>query len=182
MFTSGFILRTVGILNLIIILSSIEWFNLISPSNNTSTISLFTMVLKILTVAALATFEIYAAIPAGFAFGLSPWTIFFASVTGGLAGVFVAAFLGDKIRQFFNKNSEITESKPKHPVVYRIWNKYGIIGLGFLGTMAVGAPVSIAVGVGLNANLKKLITWCCVGVITRCIIFTLIGYYGLKLI
>jgi hypothetical protein len=56
------------------------------------------MVLKILTVAGLATFEIYAAIPAGFAFGLSPWAIFFASVTGGLIGVFVAAFLGDKIR------------------------------------------------------------------------------------
>jgi hypothetical protein len=40
------------------------------------------MFLKILTVAALATFEIYAAIPAGFAMGLSPWVIFFASITG----------------------------------------------------------------------------------------------------
>mgnify|MGYP000612948209 FL=1 len=50
------------------------------------------MIFKILTVAGLATFEIYAAIPAGFAFGLSPWVIFFASVTGGLVGVFVAFF------------------------------------------------------------------------------------------
>jgi uncharacterized membrane protein len=56
------------------------------------------MFLKALTVAGLATFEIYAAIPAGLAFGLSPWTIFFASVVGGLTGVFVAAFLGNKIR------------------------------------------------------------------------------------
>lgn len=139
------------------------------------------MFIKIITVAALATFEIYAAIPAGFAFGLSPWTIFFASVSGGLIGVFVAAFLGDKIRAFFHKNKPVNEEKPKHPMVYRIWNKYGIIGLGFLGTLSVGAPISIAVGVGLNANLKKLITWCCIGVITRCILFTLIGYYGLKL-
>lgn len=138
------------------------------------------MFLKILTVAALATFEIYAAIPAGFAFGLSPWTIFFASVTGGLTGVFVAAFLGDKIRTFFHKNRP-AKDKPKHPMVYRIWNKYGIIGLGFLGTLSVGAPISIAVGVGLNANLKKLLTWCCIGVVTRCIMFTLVGYYGLKL-
>ena len=64
------------------------------------------MIFKILTVAALATFEIYAAIPAGFAFGLSPWIIFLASAVGGLVGVFVVAFLGEKIRTFFNKNKK----------------------------------------------------------------------------
>ncbi len=139
------------------------------------------MLLKILTVAGLATFEIYAAIPAGFAFGLSPWTIFFASVTGGLVGVFVAAFLGDKIRSFFHRNKQPKETQNKHPVVMRLWNKYGIIGLGFLGTMLIGAPITIGIGVGLNANLKKLITWACIAVITRCVVFTLIGYYGLQL-
>lgn len=140
------------------------------------------MLFKILTVAGLATFEIYAAIPAGFAFGLSSWVILFASLTGGIIGVFVAAFLGDKIRAFFHKNKPTTENaRQKHPMILNLWNKYGIIGLGFLGTMAVGAPISIAVGVGLNANIKKLVTWCCIGVITRCIVFTLVGYYGLQL-
>jgi len=140
------------------------------------------MFLKILTVAGLATFEIYAAIPAGFALGLSAWTIFFASVTGGLIGVFVAAFLGDKIRNLFHKNKPTKETaQKKHPMIIRLWNKYGIIGLGFLGTVSVGAPISIAVGAGLNANIKKLVTWCCIGVVTRCIMFTLVGYYGLKL-
>lgn len=140
------------------------------------------MFLKILTVAGLATFEIYAAIPAGFAFKLSPWTIFFATVTGGLVGVFVATFLGDKIRAFFHKNKPVKEKTNKHPMITRLWKNYGIVGLGFLGTLSVGAPISIAVGVGLNANLKKLLVWCCIGVVTRCILFTLIGYYGLKLL
>ena len=139
------------------------------------------MFLKIATVVALASFEIYAAIPAGFAFGLSAWIIFFASIAGGLAGVFIAAFLGDKIRAFISKYKKKKEEKPKTSLVYRIWDKYGIIGLGFLGTITVGAPVSIAVGVGFNAPLKKLITWCCLGVITRCVVFTVIGYHGAKL-
>lgn len=139
------------------------------------------MFFKIATVAALASFEIYAAIPTGFAFGLSPWIIFFASIAGGLAGVFVAAFLGDKIKAFAAKYKKPKEEKPKTGLIYRIWNKYGIIGLGLLGTITVGAPVSIAVGVGFNAPLRKLITWCCVGVITRCIIFTIIGFHGAKL-
>lgn len=140
------------------------------------------MFLKILTVACLASFEIYAAIPAGFAFGLSPWVIFFASVTGGLIGVFIAAFLGNKIRALFHKNKPSRElAEKKHPVIIKLWNKYGMFGLGFLGTISVGAPISLAVGVGLNANINKLVTWCCVGVVTRCIVFTLIGWYGLKL-
>ncbi|MGB4936991.1 MAG: small multi-drug export protein [Ferruginibacter sp.] len=140
------------------------------------------MYAEVLTVAGLATFEIYAAIPAGFLFGLSPWIIFFASVTGGLIGVFVAAFLGDKIRALFHKNKPDRESaEKKHPVILRIWNTYGITGLGFLGTFSVGAPVTIAIGVGLNVNMKKLATWCCIGVMVRCTIFTLIGYYGLQL-
>ena len=141
------------------------------------------MFLKILTVAGLATFEIYVAIPTGFAFALSPWTIFFASVTGGLIGTFVAAFLGNNIRALFHKNKPTKEAAAKkHPMILNLWNKYGIIGLGFLGTMSVGAPISLAVGIGLNANIKKLATWCCIGVITRCIVFTLIGWYGLKLL
>ncbi|MEP7143769.1 MAG: hypothetical protein ABI707_12900 [Ferruginibacter sp.] len=139
------------------------------------------MFLKILTVAALATFELYVAIPTGFALRLSPWIIFFASVTGGLTGAFVAAFLGGKIRSFFYKNKPAKQKKTSHPLLMRIWNKYGIIGLGFLGSFFLGAPVSIGIGVGLNAHLKKLLTWCCIGVVTRCVVFTLVGYFGLKL-
>lgn len=139
------------------------------------------MFFKLLTVAGLASFEVYAAIPAGFALGLSPWLIFFASTIGGLAGVFIVAFLGEKIRRFFFKNKPPKE-KPPTSFVYTLWNKYGIIGLGFLGTITVGAPVSLAVGIGLKAPLQKLITWCCIGVITRCIVFTIIGHYGMQLL
>lgn len=138
------------------------------------------ILLELLTVAALASFEIYAAIPAGFAFGLSPWLVFLSSVTGGLAGVFIVAFLGDRIRRLFGKNKK-EESKPKTGLVYRIWNKYGIIGLGLLGTITVGAPASLAVGLGFKAPLQKMVLWCCVGVLTRCVVFTLIGYYGFQL-
>ncbi len=139
------------------------------------------MLLKILTVAGLATFEIYAAIPAGYAMGLSPWVILLASITGGLVGVFVAAFLGDKIKALIYKNKMPKTEKPKTGLVYRIWEKYGLIGLGLIGTFTVGAPVSIAVGVGFNANLHKLLFWCCIGVVARCIVFTYVGYHGAKL-
>lgn len=140
------------------------------------------MILKILTVAGLATFEIYAAIPAGFAFGLPAWIIFLASLVGGLAGVFIAAFLGDKIKSLVARyrKPKVKEVKTD-TLAHRIWNRFGIIGLGMLGTFTVGAPISIAVGVGLNASLRKLVLWCCMGVLARCLVFTVAGHFGTKL-
>ncbi len=138
--------------------------------------------LKILTVAGLATFEIYAAIPAGFAMNLTAWTIFFASLAGGIAGLFVAAFLGEKIRRFFARYRKPAVAKPKTGLVYKIWDRYGIIGLGLFGTFTVGAPVSLAVGLGFNTPLPKLIPWCCLGVFARCAIYTMLGHYGTQLL
>jgi len=139
------------------------------------------MILKLLTVAGLASFEIYAAIPAGFAFGLHPMSIFLSSIIGGLAGVFVVAFLGDKLNAAFRKNKPVKEKKTSG-FAKKIWDKYGIIGLGFIGTMTVGAPLSLAVGVGMNAPIKKLVMWCCLGVLVRCAVFTTVGHLGMQLV
>ena len=84
------------------------------------------MIYKILTVIGLATFEIYAAIPAGFAFKLNPISIFLYSVLGGLIGVFVAAYLGDIIKKWistFRKNKvEKGDRVKKGEVIAEIGN------------------------------------------------------------
>lgn len=143
------------------------------------------MFFKFFTVAALASFEVYAAIPAGLAFELSFLSIFLSTTTGGIAGVVIAAFLGDRIRRLiakYRKPKVIEAEKPKTGLIYRIWKKYGIVGLGLLGTITVGAPISIAVGVGFKAPMKLLVLWCCVGVVARCAMFTALGYYGMKIV
>ncbi len=142
----------------------------------------YDMFFKILTIGGLATFEIYAAIPAGFAMNIPSWLIFLTTVIGGLIGVFFAAFLGEKIQLYLNKFRKPKKEADNNKLIYKIWNKYGVIGLGFFGTMTVGAPVSIGVGTGLNVAIPKLLMWCCIGVVTRCALFTLLGHYGMKLI
>lgn len=141
------------------------------------------MLYKILTVGGLATFEIYAAIPAGFAFELSPFVIFFASLIGGLLGVFVAAYLGDKIKSLVKKfrKAKVAKSKAEPGFVLKIWEKYGVVGLGLLGTMTVGAPISIGIGVGFNVPTNKMVFWCSLGVILRCALFTALGHFSLQL-
>lgn len=141
------------------------------------------MIFKILTIIGLATFEVYAAIPAGFAFALSPLIIFLSSTTGGLIGVFVAAYLGSLIQRLVAKYRKTPKKeKPKRGFVLKIWEKYGLIGLGVIGTMTVGGPISIGVGVGFNVPINKLVFYCCIGVVARCAIFTFLGEMGMKLL
>ena len=142
------------------------------------------MIYKIGTVAGLATFEIYAAIPAGFAFGLSPIVIFLASFIGGIIGVFAAAYLGDKIKSLVNqfRKNKVEKIKKEPGFVLKIWEKYGVIGLGLLGTMTVGAPISIGIGVGFNVPTNKMVFWCSLGVLIRCALFTTLGHYSMRLL
>ena len=60
------------------------------------------MIYKILTVTFLSSFEIYVAIESGMAFKLSNHGSCLATLVGGISGVFISAFLGDRIKAFFN--------------------------------------------------------------------------------
>ena len=143
------------------------------------------MLYKILTVAGLATFEIYAAIPAGFAMSLPSWIIALASIVGGIVGALAATFLGERVKAWLARYRKPKPPKPasaKPSLAHRIWNKYGIIGLGIFGTTLIGAPLSIAAGVGLNVPLQRLLFWCCVGIVIRCLAFTYIGHFALHIL
>lgn len=138
------------------------------------------MFVKILTVAGLATFQLLAAVPAGFAFGLPVWIIWSASIAGNLTSLMLIAFFGAGIKKliFKKKNENATQKKG---LSYRLWTKHGVFGLGFIGTLIIGAPICLAAGVGLNAPFQKLLTWCVLGVVARCTALILISYFGLKI-
>jgi len=143
------------------------------------------MLYKIITVAGLATFEIYAAIPAGFAMSLPAWIIALASIVGGLVGALAAAFLGERLKTWIARyrKPKAPKATPKKPnLAHRIGEKYGLIGLGIFGTVIIGAPLSIAAGVGLNLSLQRLLFWCCVGVVVRSLLFTYLGHFTLHLL
>jgi membrane protein YqaA with SNARE-associated domain len=132
------------------------------------------MFYKIGLVTLMATFEIYAAIGTGMAFGLSSLVLFLSTLTGGVAGVFIAAFLGDKIKNWIQKYKKPKEKKAdnKSKMLIQLWDKYGIFGLGFIGTFLMGAPISMGIAVGLGVSPKKLIKWSLIAVLIRCFAFS----------
>jgi hypothetical protein len=136
------------------------------------------MIFKILMVTAMATFETYAALGAAYAFGLNTWVILFCILTGGIAGVYIAAFFGQRIEIFINSNIKKNKTpKPKTGLIFKIWTKYGLYGLGIIGTFLFGAPAAIGVGVGFNADMKRLVPVCLITVVVRCFAFTFFSDY-----
>jgi membrane protein YqaA with SNARE-associated domain len=132
------------------------------------------MIVKILSVFFFSTFELYAAITAGHLAGLNNWIILITTIIGGILGVFVAAFLGQKIEHYINtKIKKNKEPKPKTGLIYKIWTRYGLVGLSTIGTFFFGPFIAIGVGTGFNANIKKMIPLCLATVVVRCIVFTL---------
>lgn len=142
------------------------------------------MIYHIITVFLLSTFEIYVAIATGLAFQLSPHIICIATLLGGVSGVFVAAFLGDKIKNFvakYKKPKLPKEPNSKDKMMRKLWDKYGVIGIGFVGSFIIGGPAAIGVGYGFGVQPKQLLHWCLTAVIIRSIVYSYFFNFIVKL-
>ena len=141
------------------------------------------MIWKILSVIGLSSFEIYVALALAAGVGLTLWQTLICTMIGGVVGAFISLFLGQKIENWINtylrKNKE---PKPKKGLLFRIWNKYGEWGLSILGTMFFGAPATIGIAVGFNANIKRMFPVIVIIVVVRCFTFTFLGDWLERLI
>jgi Ca2+/H+ antiporter, TMEM165/GDT1 family len=135
------------------------------------------MLYKLFIVALIASAEIYVAIATGMAFKFSSLTLFLTTLVGGIAGVFVSVYLGHYIKAFFLRfkkpKPENVNEPPSKKVAFLInlRNKYGIFGLGFIGTFLMGAPISIGIAVSLGLQPKQLLKWCLLAVLIRCFVY-----------
>lgn len=61
----------------------------------------------------------------------------------------------------------------------RIWEKYGVIGLGLASPLLTGAPLGAAIGISLGAPTGKLMWWMSIGIVIWSVILTAAVAYGL---
>ena len=138
------------------------------------------MILNILSVTALAILEIWAAIPLGFVLGLHPLVIFITNVAGATAGVFIIIFAGERLLKWILKRQESKKDKGKPGAIQKIWQKYGVIGLGLLSPFLTGALLGAAIGIASGAPTGKLLLWMTIGIILWTVILVSLGVAGIE--
>lgn len=129
------------------------------------------------SVVATSMLELWAAIPLGFALQLPPIMIGILSAIGAIASAGIVIFLGGSLRSWLLKRIE--KKGKKQGRMARIWDKYGVIGLGLASPLLTGAPLGAALGISLGAPTGKLMWWMSIGIVIWSVILTIAVAYGL---
>jgi len=136
--------------------------------------------LAVLSVFLLGVLELWAAVPAGFVLNLNPIIIGIASSLGAITAAVIVIVLGENIRNRILKGVNKPESS-RGKLIRKIWNKYGIIGLGLLSPLLFGAPIGAAIGVALGAPRKRLLMWMSIGIVIWTVILVILVLQGINI-
>ncbi len=136
------------------------------------------LVMKLLTVLGLSTIELWAAIPAGLALQLHPMTVGITAAIGAMLGALAVVLLGERVRTWLVRRHSSKEEKGQHGLIYRIWHRYGVIGLGLLAPLLTGAPLGAALGLTLGVPAGRLLLWISLGIMLWSTVLTLAGALG----
>ena len=138
------------------------------------------LVMKLLTVFGLGAVELWAAIPAGFALQLHPVTIGFTAAVGAMLGTLAVILLGKRLRDWLIRRHSGGKEKGQSGLIHRIWHLYGMIGLGLLAPLLIGAPIGAALGLALGVPASRVLFWISLGIVVWSTVLTLAGVLGLS--
>lgn len=134
---------------------------------------------NILIVFLMGIVELWLAIPMGLILNLSPISTAFFSALGSITAASIVTFSSASLRSRFLNWFYGTDEKLKNSRMYKIWNKYGIIGLGLLSPLLFGAPLGSALGIALGASKNRLLIWMIIGIIIWTVGITSMIFLGI---
>ena len=140
-------------------------------------------IMKLLAVFGLGIVELWAAIPAGLAWGVHPVATGITAALGAVAGVFIVLALGEGLRKWLLRRHHRGREEKQPGRIHRVWARYGVAGLGLLAPLLVGAPVGTALGLALGAPRKRLVLWMVIGIVAwsaGLAIVSALGLAGIK--
>jgi hypothetical protein len=119
--------------------------------------------LSLLTIFGLGAIQLWVAVPAGLALRLPPVVIVATTTLGAILGVLVVGVAGGRIGTPLLRRFRWAGGERPAGRIDRVWARYGVVGLGLLSPLLVGAPIGTAVGLTLGAPAGRLLFWMSVG-------------------
>ena len=128
---------------------------------------------------ALAFFYFWSAIPAGLALGVPPLLVIAVTTLSYVAGVAIVLLPGERIRAWVMRRwGRKSDDEPSNGRMHRIWDRYGVVGLGLLAPMTLGAQLGAILGIALNADPRRLFLWLSLGGLLWSIALTVLVSLG----
>ncbi len=135
---------------------------------------------KVLSVYGLAFFSFWPAMPAGLALGLDPILVVCTTTLSYVSGVLLMLLFGRGVRAWWQRRfgGKVAAGAPGGPLD-RLWRRYGMVGLGLLAPMTIGAQTGAILGLVLNARPRHVLLWMSLGALGWSVLITLAVSLGL---
>jgi len=137
--------------------------------------------IRFLTIVGFAVLEFKAAVPAGLAMRLDPFSTWLAATLGATVDTVLVLFLGGKIRALILAKQPTRTSRREW--LQKSYLRYGPAGLGLLAPLLVGTALGTALGVSLGLKPRRLLFWMVAGTALWSALFlaaALSGFAGLR--
>ena len=124
---------------------------------------------------------VFKAVSLGVVLQASPAVIALMTVLGSLTAATLLYLLGGWLRNILENRMSEKRLVRKKEKTKKIHSKYGIIGLGILGTLALGLHITLIIGLVIVPSKRKLMLWTAVGIVVWTSVFTAAAAGGKEL-
>lgn len=137
--------------------------------------------MELLVIFLLGALELWLAVPAGLAMDVNNVLTGVTAVLGAVTGAWLFSSVGEKLREWVELKTGFDMFSSSKGILYKVWIKYGVVGLGLLAPLLTGAPIGAVLGVAFGAQRKRMFFWVSVGTIIWGVIITAAFTFGWSL-
>ncbi|MCM3759254.1 small multi-drug export protein [Alkalihalobacillus oceani] len=135
-------------------------------------------------LAATPFFEVVAVIPLGALAGLQTWLVVIIGLLGNVVTVLLVIVLMDQIKAWLQRRREKKGKAPnkRGARAEKIWKKYGLPGLAFLGPILVGSHLAAFLSMSFGGERKAVAVWMMISLVCWATVTGILTFYGVDFI
>ncbi|MFZ4116508.1 MAG: hypothetical protein ACOYK6_07285 [Chthoniobacterales bacterium] len=140
------------------------------------------MLPALLTAFSLGLLYFISAIPAATMAGAPLWAATLLAWFGYSSGALIIILFGAPLRAWLLKKMNLSLQPDHNKIFWRIWNQYGVIGVGLIAPVTIGPEVAALLLLALGEVPKKIVGSIALGALPWALGFAVVIRLGLHLI
>ena len=121
------------------------------------------------------------AIPAGAAARAPLWLAAVSAWAGYSAGALVVVLAGAPLRDWLARKLKIPIKRDTSKLVWRVWEKWGLAGLGLLAPVTIGPQAGSVLALAVGERAARVFIALSLGVVPWCVLFAALVGFGVKI-